>query len=107
MNGGLQSRDGRKPAFPQPSSPSPKACAARPLRSSPAPRWRAPHDARLETSTTETIVDEYESTQLLALRAGLLAAALLALASLAFIADPPHEQPTRDDHKTEPAAARR
>ena len=41
----------------------------------------------------------------MALKAGLLAAALLALASLAFTADLPHDVPKPDDREPEPAAA--
>ena len=39
----------------------------------------------------------------MALKAGLLAAALLALASLAFTADLPHKLPKPDDREAEPA----
>ena len=63
----------------------------------------AGQDAGLSTSTTEAIVDDYEEAQLVALKAGLLAAALLALVSLAFTADLPHKLPTPDDRETEPA----
>ncbi len=40
--------------------------------------------AGLDEGTTEALVDDYEQAQLLALKAGLLASGLLALASLAF-----------------------
>ena len=51
------------------------------------------------------MVDDYEKAQLLALKAGLLAAALLALGSLAFTGDLPHDVPTPDEREPEPAAA--
>jgi Na+/melibiose symporter-like transporter len=62
-------------------------------------------EAGLSRSATDAVVDDYEKAQLVALKAGLLAAALLALASLAFTADLPHEQPTRDERETEPTPA--
>ena len=61
--------------------------------------------AGLSTSTTDAIVDDYEEAQLVALKAGLLAAALLALASLAFTGDLPHELPRSDEREDEPASA--
>jgi EmrB/QacA subfamily drug resistance transporter len=63
----------------------------------------AAQDAGLSESTTAAIVDDYEQAQLVALKAGLLAAALLALVSLAFTADLPHERLTKDDRAAEPA----
>ena len=60
---------------------------------------KAAQDAGLSKSTTDAIVDDYEKAQLVALKAGLLAAALLALASLAFTADLPHELPKPDDRE--------
>ena len=45
----------------------------------------------LDEPTTQALVDDYESAQLQALKAGLLAAAFLALLSLAFTKDLPHE----------------
>jgi EmrB/QacA subfamily drug resistance transporter len=51
----------------------------------------AAQDAGLDESTTEALVDDYESAQLQALKTGLLAAAFLALLSLAFTRDLPHE----------------
>src|SRR4051794_6400064 len=47
----------------------------------------AARDAGLDASATDALVDDYEKAQLVALKAGLLAAALLALGSLAFTAD--------------------
>ncbi len=66
---------------------------------------KAAQDAGLSKSTTDAIVDDYEEAQLVALKAGLLAAALLALASLAFTADLPHELPKPDDREAEAAPA--
>ena len=66
---------------------------------------KAANDAGLSTAETDAIVDDYEHAQLVALKAGLLAAALLALASLAFTADLPHDQSEREDREPEPAAA--
>jgi Na+/melibiose symporter-like transporter len=63
---------------------------------------QAAQDAGLSRSTTEAIVDDYKEAQLFALKAGLLAAALLALASLAFTADLPHKLPKREDREAEP-----
>ena len=54
----------------------------------------AAHDAGISKSETDAIVDDYETAQLRSLKAGLLGAAFLALISLAFTADLPHEQPT-------------
>ena len=51
----------------------------------------AAQEAGLDEPTTEALVDDYESAQLLALKSGLLAAAFLALLSLAFTRDLPHE----------------
>ncbi len=56
----------------------------------------AAQQAGLDEPTTQALVDDYESAQLQALKAGLLAAAFLALASLIFTRDLPHESPTRD-----------
>jgi Na+/melibiose symporter-like transporter len=62
----------------------------------------AAQDAGLDTATTQAIVDDYESAQLQALKTGLLAAAILALASLAFTRQLPHEKPSA---KPRPAGA--
>ena len=63
--------------------------------------------ADIDERTGAAIVDDYETAQLQALKAGLLAAALLALVSLAFTGGLPHESPARDgdpaDH--EPAGS--
>jgi Na+/melibiose symporter-like transporter len=49
--------------------------------------------AGLDEATTNALVDDYEQAQLGSLKAGLLAAALLALISLAFTAELPHAPP--------------
>jgi len=53
----------------------------------------AAKQAGLDQATTTAIVDDYESAQLQALKAGLLAAALLALLSLATTRELPSESP--------------
>ena len=66
--------------------------------------------AGIDAATTAAIVDDYEQAQLRALKAGLLAAALIALASLAFTRDLPHETPVPEGAPPEawqPDAARR
>ena len=50
-------------------------------------------DAGLDKDTTDAIVEGYEDAQLQSLKVGLLAAALLALGSLAFTRDLPHDSP--------------
>ena len=55
----------------------------------------AAQDAGLDQPTTEAIVEDYEAAQLQALKTGLLAAAFLALLSLAFTRDLPHELPKK------------
>jgi EmrB/QacA subfamily drug resistance transporter len=47
----------------------------------------------LDQSATEALVDDYELAQLRSLKAGLLAAALLALLSLGFTRELPHNRP--------------
>ncbi len=54
----------------------------------------AAQEAGLDAATTAAIVDDYEQAQLRSLKAGLLAAALIALASLAFTRDLPHGAPS-------------
>ena len=56
----------------------------------------AANEAGLDEQTTDALVEDYESAQLHALKAGLLAAAFLALLSLAFTAHLPHELPHRE-----------
>jgi hypothetical protein len=53
----------------------------------------AAKQAGLDHATTAAVVDDYETAQLRALKAGLLGAAFLALISLAFTGELPHEQP--------------
>ncbi len=53
----------------------------------------AAQEAGLDEATTAALVEDYGVAQLQALKAGLLAAALLALASLAFTKDLPHDDP--------------
>ena len=49
--------------------------------------------AGLDKATTAAVVDDYETAQLRSLKAGLLGAAFLALISLAFTGELPHQQP--------------
>ncbi len=60
--------------------------------------------AGLDPATASAIVEDYEAAQLRSLKAGLLAAALLALLSLAFTRELPHEkpEPTRKEPEPEP-----
>ena len=60
--------------------------------------------AGLDKATTAAVVDDYETAQLRSLKAGLLGAALLALISLAFTRELPHEQPV-PQKKPDPALA--
>ncbi len=60
---------------------------------------------RRRASTTPrraVIVDDYEDASLKALKVGLLAAALLALVSLAFTGDLPHDPPSSGAEEDEP-----
>ena len=57
----------------------------------------AAQEAGLDEPTAEALVDDYESAQLQALKTGLLVAAFLALLSLAFTKDLPHEVPKAAD----------
>ena len=57
--------------------------------------------AGLDESTTSAIVEGYEGAQILSLKAGLLAAAGLALLSLAFTRDLPHDDPARSRRRSE------
>ena len=60
----------------------------------------AVRESGLDDPTVEAIVDDYERAQLLALKSGLFAAALLALVSLAFTGGLPPEPPgARRDHE--------
>ena len=61
--------------------------------------------AGLDEATTDALVENYQTAQIQSLKAGLLAAAFLALLSLAFTKDLPHGSPgTREE---EPARRRR
>jgi hypothetical protein len=53
----------------------------------------AARDAGMDEPTTDALVDDYASAQILALKAGLLAAAFLALLSLASTRQLPHQRP--------------
>ncbi len=57
----------------------------------------AAQQAGLDDAATAAIVEDYSVAQLQALKAGLLVAALLALGSLAFTRDLPHDDPRRTD----------
>lgn len=56
----------------------------------------------LDDAASAALVDDYESAQLRSLKAGLLAAALLALISLGFTRELPHERPVPQE-KPDPA----
>ncbi len=61
--------------------------------------------AGLDETTTVAIVDDYQDAQLRSLKAGLLAATILALISLAFTRDLPSKVPTRDGDPEDEAVA--
>jgi hypothetical protein len=61
--------------------------------------------AGFDAPTTEAIVDDYGEAQLQALKAGLLAAALLALVSLVSTRGLPHEPVGRPQLESEPKEA--
>lgn len=52
-------------------------------------------EAGLDSQTTAALVEDYEQAQLRSLKQGLLAASLLALLSLAFTRELPHQRPQR------------
>ena len=56
----------------------------------------AAKQAGLDDASSQAVVDDYEEAQLMALKVGLLAAALLALLSLAFTRELPHGAPSAD-----------
>ncbi len=70
------------------SKPAPASTSCRPIQVESAAK-----QAGLDKSTTAAVVDDYETAQLRALKAGLLGAAFLALISLAFTGELPHQQP--------------
>ncbi len=61
--------------------------------------------AGLDEATTAALVDDYETAQLRSLKAGLLGAALLALFSLGFTRELPHEQPGARESREVAAAS--
>ena len=65
----------------------------------------AAEDAGLDEATTEALVNDYEQAQLAALKAGLLAAALIALLSLATTRELPHEPLTPSGKRQEAVAS--
>jgi MFS family permease len=64
----------------------------------------AAQKAGLDAATTTAIVDDYETAQLQSLKLGLLAAALIAFASLAFTRDLPHGPPGEEARADDPRA---
>ena len=64
----------------------------------------AAQGAGIDAATSQAIVDDYEEAQLQALKAGLLAAALLAFFALAFTRELPSVRPSSDASSDEPAA---
>jgi EmrB/QacA subfamily drug resistance transporter len=60
----------------------------------------AAREAGLDEKAAKAVVDDYESAQLQALKTGLLAAAFLALLSLSFTKELPHEAPRRSPSAT-------
>ena len=65
---------------------------------------KAAQEAGLDEATTQALVEDYEPAELSALKAGLLAAGLLALISLAFTRELPHSRPPRRE-KAAPAVS--
>jgi EmrB/QacA subfamily drug resistance transporter len=63
----------------------------------------AAKEAGLDSAQTTALVDDYEAAQLRSLKAGLLAAALLALGSLGFTRDLPSSQPKGRQKSRQPA----
>jgi EmrB/QacA subfamily drug resistance transporter len=66
----------------------------------------AAQEAGLDEPTTKALVDDYEAAQLQSLKTGLLAAAFLALLSLAFTGALPHQVPQQDENPDETEAGR-
>jgi hypothetical protein len=60
----------------------------------------AAQQAGLDETTSDALVDDYESAQLQALKTGLLVAGALALLSLAFTRDLPRRLPGEPDSET-------
>jgi Na+/melibiose symporter-like transporter len=65
----------------------------------------AAQQAGLDAATSQAIADDYLQAQLQALKAGLLAAAFLALVSLAFTRDLPHDARSADEEPEDAVAA--
>ena len=65
----------------------------------------AAQQAGLDAATSQAIADDYLQAQLQALKAGLVAAAFLALVSLAFTGDLPHDEPSADEEPADAVAA--
>ncbi len=65
------------------------------LRLRPAQIESAAQNAGIDEATTAALVEDYETAQLRSLKAGLLGAALLALVSLAFTRELPHQPPEK------------
>ncbi len=61
--------------------------------------------AGLDSATVTAVVEDYEAAQLRSLKAGLLAAALLALLSLPFTRGLPHDQPLARKEERQPAGS--
>jgi hypothetical protein len=55
----------------------------------------AAQNAGIDNATTAALVEDYEAAQLRSLKAGLLGAAILALVSLAFTRELPHQPPEK------------
>ena len=66
---------------------------------------RAATRGRPRHASTAAVVEDYEAAQLRSLKAGLLAAAMLALISLVFTRELPHEGPTPRKREEELEAA--
>jgi hypothetical protein len=66
----------------------------------------AMQDAGADEATTAAIVDDYEDASINALKVGLLATAFLALFSLAFTGDLPHDPPSRNEDAPDEAEER-
>ncbi len=62
---------------------------------------RAATEAGLDSASTNALVEDYEAAQLRSLKAGLLAAGLLALISLGFTRELPHDRPAPKESEPE------
>ena len=68
---------------------------------------KAATDAGLDAATTAALVDDYATAQIQSLKVGMLAVTMLALLSLAFTKDLPHQRPTTPDPSAEAVTADR